>query len=193
MLKVVGAYEQSTDILIKGAEAIPEDHFLLFSAAMNHFLYKDDPHVAYELLKRASEKPKAPSWYKGAARAFLIKKSQPQIAIRFLSEELESTTDPALRESLSRHLTNALYELRAGELEKSRLEVEEALGRPIESIEELLGMGSVSVLPEDPLGGEWLIDKDGRVRSSVAAVKGAEQDLRYERGLLLYMGRWPKQ
>ena len=191
MLKVVEAYDLSTEIFLKGAEAIPEDHFLLFSAGMNHFLYMDDPQGAYELLKRASDKPNAPAWYKGAARAFLIKKSQPRIAIRFLSEELDATSDPALRKSLSRHLANSLYDLRSGELEEARLVLEQDLGRPIQSLEELLSLGGVTELPEDPLDGEWVLDKDGLVRSSVAAEKAAEQDLRYERGLLLYMGRWP--
>jgi len=193
MLKVVEAYDLSTEIFMKGAEAIPEDHFLLFSAGMNHFLYRDDPQGAYELLKRASERPNAPAWYKGAARAFLIKKSQPEVAVRFLSEELEVTSDPGLRDSLSRHLNNSLYELRLGKLEEARGALERNLGRSIEHIDELLALGAVEEFPEDPLGGAWLVDKDGRIRSSIAAEKAADQDLRYERGLLMYMGRWPRR
>ncbi len=187
MLKVTEAYEQSTEIFLRGAEQLPEDHFLLFSAGMNYYLYLDDPQRAYDLIKEAAERPGAPGWYKGAARAFVVKTSQRKVAIRFLKEELEQTDDPELRESLARHLANELHALRSEEIERARTAWEEGSGQVLEDLQMLVGAGLLESLPADPLGGRWVIDMDGIVRSSVAAKTEAAHALRYERGLLEFM------
>jgi tetratricopeptide (TPR) repeat protein len=187
MLKVTEAYEQSTEIFLRGAEQLPDDHFLLFSAGMNYYLYLDDPHRAYELIKEAAERPGAPGWYKGAARAFVVKTSQRKVAIRFLKEELDQTDDPELRESLVRHLASELHALRSENIEEARSAWETGTGDKLMNLQVLVESGLLASLPDDPLGGHWVIDKDGIVRSSVAAEREAAHALRYERGLLEFI------
>ena len=115
------------------------------------------------------------------------KTSQRKVAIRFLKEELEQTDDPELRESLARHLANELHALRSEEIERARTAWEEGSGQVLEDLQMLVGAGLLESLPADPLGGRWVIDMDGIVRSSVAAKTEAAHALRYERGLLEFM------
>ncbi len=183
MLKVTENYELSTEILTMGAERLPDDHFLPFSVGMNYFLYLDDVEQAYAWISRASEKEGAPSWYQGAARAFVAQRAQRGVAIRFLEEELASTTDEELRESLDRHLSELQHEQWVEELGKVHARLTEE-GAVIHRPEDLVGPEAAPFLPQDPLGGEWVLDVDGVVRSSVAAESEWDHARRYERGLL---------
>jgi tetratricopeptide (TPR) repeat protein len=183
MLKVTENYELSTEIMELGAERLPSDHFLPFSIGMNYFLYLDDVDQAYTWINRASEKEGAPTWYRGAARAFVAQRAQRGVAIRFLEEELAATTDEELQESLNRHLSELQHEQWVEELGKIHARLSEE-GVVVLSPEDLVAPGAAPFLPQDPLGGEWVLDVDGVVRSSVAAESEWDHARRYERGLL---------
>ncbi|MCB9742008.1 MAG: hypothetical protein H6740_05375 [Alphaproteobacteria bacterium] len=49
------------------------------------------------------------------------------------------------------------------------------------------GLGPAPAAAADPLGGEWVVDIDGQIRSSVDAERRAALDLRIERAMLRSM------
>lgn len=97
----------------------------------------------------------------GARLAYYGGKSKT--AVIFLKQMLVETKDVRLRVRLKKRL---LALERAVELEALIEIFKEQQGRAPESIEELVGLGYVDSVPEDPYGGKWKILKNGRVFST---------------------------
>ena len=107
-------------------------------------------------------KPDAvPDWYAGAAASFVVKQNEREIAIRFLSEELSTETDPVLVESLTKQLnfSNACPSFRAFDGPLKR--VFQSRWEGLLAVEELLDAGLLWKVPSDPYSTGWLIDVDG--------------------------------
>ncbi len=167
MLRVTGDVDASTALFEKGHAALPDDFFFPFAIGMNYYLDKEDPVQAAEWVQRAAGLPGAPKWYRAAARGFLIESAQRQVAIRFLREELELTTDPELREPLEARLLGLMHEEMVDKFDGLIATFQELHGRPPAEPRELLQVTDLPDLPPDPLGGTWTVDVDGRIRSTV--------------------------
>jgi hypothetical protein len=57
-------------------------------------------------------------------------------------------------------------------------------GRPARGVEELLRAGKLKASPPDPLGGSWIVDVDGAIKSSLRAAQEKDMALRVERQML---------
>lgn len=189
MLRVLGADQASTDIFEAGAEALPDDYFFPFAVGMNHYLAGDEEKQAAGWIKRASVLPGAPPWYAVAAVAFEQAHYQRRQAIRYLQGEVEAARDPNLRAQLQERLRGLMYE----ELEETFADFSqryvEQTGQPLRTPEALVESGLVQALPEDPLQGEWVVDVDGAVRSSVKVKELIDEALLSERRMLMHRPR----
>ena len=112
---------------------------------------------------RAAELPGSPAYLKtlGARLAYYGGKSQT--ALLFLKEMLAGTDDPLLKKRLQLRLT-ALE--RAVIIENALEKFKQQQKRMPKELSELVTMGYLFVLPEDPYGGKWGILKNGRVFST---------------------------
>ncbi len=184
MLRVTGDHEGSNRILLRGHEALPDDYFFPFAIGMSHYLEFDDAEAAYEWLNKAAVLPGAPSWYRLAATGFVVKSNQRQTAIRFLREELAQTSDPDLREPLENKLKSLMHDELSERLGGLRDAWEEEHPGPLLRVEQLVGPSGIESLPLDPLGGEWVIDVDNSIVSSVVAADRARKARWRERRML---------
>lgn len=182
MLRVAGAYEGSTELFMRGSEAFPDDAYFPFSVGMNYY-FDGDLDEAADWLAKASERPNAPAWYGEAAVAMRVRDRPSEQALHYLNEELANTTDPGLREALLERRSQTQHDVYVeGFVSVSEL-FEERFGRP-PAPQELVSSGLMTELPPDPLGGEWIRDLDGVLRSSVRAAKMEKQDLQSAREMV---------
>jgi hypothetical protein len=187
-LQVTEDIEGSNEIFELGMHFLPEDPYFPFSRGMNSYLYPDpeDPEKskaeAAEYLRLAAELPGAPGWYKGTVAIFLDEAEQRNLALEYLSEQIELETRPRAREVLTERWAELKHDELAEEMEAYREKVE-ARGVEIHD-PNLLGQ-----LAEDPLGGVWIMAPDDRIRSSVREEKLALKARLLEREYLTHAPR----
>ncbi len=178
MLRVCNAIDESDALFLKGMENLPNEPYFPFSVGMNAYLYRQDRARAAEYLSIAAKIPGSPPWYASAAAGFLDEGGGRPAAIRYLQEQIQTSTDPAVQRSLERKLSMLIHEELVERIASHRDELRRQQGHDITSVEDL------GELPRDPLGGEWILAPDGVVRSSVADAQLAQQELSDERWML---------
>lgn len=181
MLRVVGDTEASDHVYALGAEAFPDDPHFLFSLGMNAYLYQKPPDLARasSYLQRAAALPKAPRWYLTAAAGFLDDHGQRRAALQYLDSQLEVTTDPETRESLTRKRGALLHDELAALLNEKLDELASQPGRAPPTLAEL------GPLPEDPLGGRWIQTPQLGVVSEVRYAETRRRASEAERNMLM--------
>lgn len=181
MARVIGDIDASDAMYQRGAEALPDDPYFPFSLGMNAYMYRKPPDLprAAEWLRRAAEIPGAPNWYLAAAAGFLDEHGQREAAIRYIDEQLEATSDPETRDSLTRKRRSLMHDELAAQLGERVKIFRERIGRDPSSAEEL------APLPEDPLGGSWLYVPKLGVLSSVRYDEVRRRAIDVERYLLM--------
>lgn len=158
-----GRPEEANRLLQKGVEYRNWDWRLPFFVGFNNFYFLKDYEEASGYIMRAAELPGSPAYLKtlGARLAYYGGKSQT--ALLFLKEMLAGTDDPLLKKRLQLRLT-ALE--RAVMIENALEKFKQQEKRKPNQLSELVTMGYLIVLPEDPYGGKWGILKNGRVFST---------------------------
>ncbi len=182
MLRVCGNVDASDRVFTAAMEAMPDDHFFPFAIGMNHYLVRDDAQEAVKWIQRAAEIPGSPSWYRVAAAGIMARKDMRAMAIRFLEEQRDSTTDEGLRAVLQLKLSKLFHEEYAEQLAELQQRFRQARGRDLASLQELVQAGVR--LPPDPLGGEWILAPDGVIRSTVQEEEEAQRARDAERSFL---------
>jgi tetratricopeptide (TPR) repeat protein len=158
-----GKPEEANKLLRKGLEYRDKDWRLPFFIGFNNFYFLKNYEEASDYIMRAAELPGSPAYLKtlGARLAYYGGKSQT--ALLFLKEMLAGTDDPLLQKRLQLRLT-ALE--RAVMIENALDKFKQQEKRMPNQLSELVTMGYLIVLPEDPYGGKWGILKNGRVFST---------------------------
>ncbi len=182
MLRSVGALDASDKLFTLGLEALPDDAYFPFALGMNHYLHRGDTETAVHWINVAADKPSAPQWYKVAAAGLLAKQDMIPVAIRFLEDQRASTTDPTLLAMIDERLVKLRHDRLVQLLEEARSAYRARFGRDIETPADLERLGRT--LPDDPLGGRWIIGAQGTVVSDVRDAREAERARRLERALL---------
>ncbi len=188
MLKVLGDYESANRVFIAGSEAFPDDYFMKFSVAMNYHFYLDNPEEAYLWATAASEIEGAPPWYGGAAMAMYAKEQTRAVGIRFLLDQLRSTTDPNLIESIQRHLDELVHADRSERLNNALAEYLERFPQSPVSIASLVTAQILEKIPEDPYGEGWVLDVTGMIYSQREADLRIQREINFERSMLQTLG-----
>ncbi len=192
LLRAIGAVDQSTELFKMGAEALPDDYYFPFSVGMNYFMHHGDPLESARWLKIAASRPGAPDWYAKAAHAVVVNKGEREMARRYLVEELERTEDADLRADLERRIQRLDHDELAERLNHYARAFEREYGEPLRAVEQLVGaelsqLAPLAGIPPEPLGGQWVVDYDGEVLSSLVLAERVEEDRRLERRTVRYL------
>ena len=179
MLRLLNDLDGSDEIFKDGMRAFPEDAYFPFSLSMNAYLFHEDMERAVEYLDAASRMPSAPKWYRSAAAEFLSRSGQRKTALTYLKEQMQLANSEQERLVLENKYKSLLYEQVTDVLDKRQRQWEQREGRKLAFPAEL------GDLPPDPLDGEWFIDPDGLVRSTVHEVKMSQLLRNNERALLV--------
>ncbi|ATB49920.1 ABC transporter [Corallococcus macrosporus] len=156
----------SSRLLTKGLTEFPDDSRFLFQLAYNKMTYDRDYKAAADLLMRLAKLPGTPSYVPGLATRLYAQAGSFDSGLEMAE---------LLRDSASDEESRAFYEHRILELLRERVltQLDDAIGafqrdrgQLPPSISSLVGAGYLRAIPEDPLEGQFFIDRRGRARST---------------------------
>lgn len=154
-------------LLDRGIEAFPDSWRLYYLRGFTYMFFLKDPERAQADFITASKKPGAHYITARLAAKGLATQDDPETAIAFLNDMLETTEDPSARRALEHRLDEAVYERDMRFLERAVSIFRERHGRLPKEIGELASGGIVTRLPRDPFGGRYYIDESsGEPRST---------------------------
>ncbi len=169
MLRVGGArVDQSNLIFRKGMEHIPDEYFLPFGIAMNYLEFKHDIRKAAEYMRIAAMRPNAPFYLGNLAATLMDRTQQNQAALLFLEEQLKLLEPGSLRyRTVEVKIMEVKHDDGAGRLQRALAEYLSLYHRPPDSLKDLVGTTFFGDWPEDPYGGDYVLERrTGIIRSS---------------------------
>jgi tetratricopeptide (TPR) repeat protein len=177
LLGSVGRVAESNAILEKGTARFRDRYILPYLRAFNAFFYDNDFVAAAKYAEIAAAKEGAPAHVRGNVLAYYVKGRRPDAAIAYLESVLPEARDDESRKALLRQLAQA-------RLERDALAVEEAVAswrtrtgvRPV-AIATLVADGFLAAVPRDPFGGDYYLDGDGRLRSTVGEFRFSDLEI----------------
>jgi tetratricopeptide (TPR) repeat protein len=167
MLASAGRLDDSNAILEKGTRNVPDRYILPFHRAVNAFMYAGDYVDAGKWFEIASRAPGAPARLREYVVAMYAKADRSEAAVSFLRHLREEAQDDESRKAIDHQLQRATLERDANRLEAAAETFRERTLLAPFCLEQLVLAGLVPSIPEDPFGGVYWMDGEGRVRSSV--------------------------
>lgn len=140
------------------------DPFLPFSAGFNYAYFLHDYERAAYYYRRGAEISGSPLMTSLSSR-YLYESGQTQLAINYLRTLLPQLTNQALRQSSLRRL-KALVAIDAIEQALKKYQEMHGVHAVPNDLNDLVASGLLASLPEDPYGGQFFLDKKGRVRTT---------------------------
>ena len=158
----LGRVGEVNALLIKGLEYRTWDYWLPFYLGFNQAYFLKDYEKAAINMKRAAEISGNPLYANLASRYF-YESEQNEFGLKFLDAMIQGAKSRSVRKS---------YEMRKQAL-ISVLQIEKALtsyrnrfGRFPTELAELVQTGLLAKIPDDPYGGTFFMDEQGKVRTS---------------------------
>ena len=157
----------SIRLLEKGAAANPDVWNIPFLLGYNYYFLLDDPAKGAEYIMQAASLPDGPAYLPGLATRLAAEAGSPDTALVFLEARLRETQDPQTRESLAYRMKEVIIERDVHLLEKA-VDAYQVQYRALPvTLEDLVAVGTISMLPQEPFGGDYRLDrKTGAISSS---------------------------
>lgn len=154
--------------LERGIKRNPDEWQIPYWIGFNYYQLGDYL-KAIEYYKKASNLPAAPKFLKSIQPMSYYKAERPDLGLMYLEGLLHSIKDPKQLEWIEiklMWLQNLVY------LEEKVEQFKEVYGRWPEGLEELIEVGLLKEIPQDPFGRGYYLDKDsGRVKSKFGLSK----------------------
>ncbi len=158
----LGRVDEVNALLVKGLEYRTWDYWLPFYLGFNQAYFLKDYEKAAINMQRAAEISGNPLYANLASRYF-YESEQNEFGLKFLDAMIQGAKSRSVKKS---------YEMRKQAL-ISVLQIEEAVisyrnrfGRFPTELTELVQTGLLAKLPDDPYGGTFFLDEQGKVRTS---------------------------
>ena len=157
----------SIRLLEKGAAANPDVWNIPFLLGYNYYFLLDDPAKGAEHIMQAARLPDGPAYLPGLATRLAAEAGNPDTALAFLEARLLETHDPEMREVLAYRMKEVIIERDVHLLEKA-VDAYQVQYRALPvTLEDLVAVGTISMLPQEPFGGDYRLDrKTGAISSS---------------------------
>src|SRR5438445_2384463 len=159
--------DESNRILEKGIQHNPDVWTLPFLLGFNYYFELHDDAKAADYLAKASRLPGAPEYLASFATRLYVSAREPQVAIDFLAQMYEQTSDENIKRILEQRLKEVVVERDIQLLEEVMSRYQARYKWALEHLDELLTSGLLRSLPREPFGGRYLYDPQTQtVRSS---------------------------
>jgi hypothetical protein len=156
-----GMIDETNILLEKGSRARAWDWTMPYFIGFNEFFFLDDNENASWHLMEASRRPKASPVLASIAARLAFKGNRIDTAILFLEDLMSRTDDESLKKVYSlrlRGLNNLKLLGQASDIYRKRT------GKTPHTIEQLVHAGIIETVPEDPYGGHYYVENNGKVR-----------------------------
>jgi tetratricopeptide (TPR) repeat protein len=159
---------ESVAILKKGAQNNPTIWELPFFLGYDYFYELHDPLTAAKYFQEAAGLPRAPGWLGKLAARMTVEAGDPDSAMEFLQRLYQGTSDERIREGLIERMREVEAERRIRVLERAVKQYKDRYGIVPKHLNDLASKGFLATIPEDPLGGQYVIrQSDGAITSTV--------------------------
>jgi len=157
-----GMVKETNYLLERGLQHRTWDFYIPFFLSFNNFYFLKDYKNASRYMERAARLKREPLLMNLAAR-FMYETNQTELAIAFLKEMIENTWNEKVKKSLLLRL-QALEAIDS--IQKAMRQYERVNNKRPEDLRELIKKGFMATIPKDPYGGEFYIDKDGKIKTT---------------------------
>ena len=147
-------------LLEKGMRYRPQDWYLPFFISANYYFQLKDPIKAAEYLQKAAAINPNNTQFVSLSARMLYQGNQTQAAITYLEAFIKETNNPAVRKKLLLRL-RALTAIHL--LDNAVADFTKKEGRPPRSLNEVVTLGLIKKIPQDPYGGTFYLDETGKV------------------------------
>ena len=157
----------SNRLLEKGVTANPSIWNIPFLLGYNYYFLLGDPAKGAEYIMQAASLPDGPSYLPGLATRMAAEAGSPETALAFLEARLRETSDPEMREVLVSRMKEVIIERDVHILEGAVAAYRMQHRALPSTLTDLVMAGVIPMLPQEPFGGKYLLDrKTGSVSSS---------------------------
>ena len=157
----------SNRLLEKGHRENPGEWNLPFVLGYNHYFLLGDAAKGAEYIGRAARTSGAPDFLPGLATRMYAEAGSPEVALQFLEALWKENQDLVLRESLETRAKEVLIERDLRTLERAVRQYHKKHRAFPASLTDLVSKGYLERIPEEPFGGNYVIDsRTGHVASS---------------------------
>jgi len=155
-----GMLDEANQLLLKAAKYRTRDFRPLYFLGFNHFYFRKDPNQAAKYLRKAAQLPGAPFYLTGLAARMSLYGNETAVGIIFLESMINDTQDQKIRQYLEKKLT-ALRII--AYLEEKVKEYKSTFQALPQSLDDLVKIGIIPSIPDDPYGGHFILLKDGKI------------------------------
>jgi hypothetical protein len=157
----------SNRILEKGYKANPNVWRLPFQLGYNHFFYLADPGRAATYIAQAARLPGGPAYLPGLATRMYAEAENPEVALEFLAAMWAQTDNSFVKAELETRMKELIIERDVRHLEHAVARYRERNGAFPSHLQALVSRGDLGKVPEEPFGGEYVLDAtSGKITSS---------------------------
>lgn len=168
-----GMVQQVVELLEYGFAYRPGQWQFPFFLSFDYAFFLKDYHKAGEYLAKVAELRPEVEWYATLAARYFYEGGSTALGLAYLQQMIPSARNETIKKRMI---------IRAEALEKI-LQVEkgieayrERFQREPQGLEDLVHAGVLERIPEDPYGGVFYLDKEGKVRSTSKLAYGAAAD-----------------
>lgn len=151
--------EMSNNLLEKGLKENPSVWQIPFYLGFNHFFYMDDYSKAAEYISLASKLPGHPAYLPLLAARLFVQAQSPDIALEFLARMHSEAKDEKVRMEIDERAKEVIVERDIQFLEGGIKRYIATYKRDPEGVEDLVASGIINIIPKEPFGGYYYIDK----------------------------------
>jgi tetratricopeptide (TPR) repeat protein len=160
---------QVIELLKYGFEHRPWDFYLPYFISFDYAFFLKDYKRAGEYLAKAAELKPEVEWYATLAARYFYEGGTTALALAYLKEMIPTARNEAIRK---RMITRAEAFERILLLEKAVLTYTNRFQTEPKKLEDLVEAGLLAKVPEDPYGGSFYLDNEGRVRTTSRLAHG---------------------
>jgi len=153
-------------LLEKGVYYNPDVWQLKYYLGFNYYYFMNDYEKAAKYLTEAAEIEGSPSYLPYLASRVSVTAKRPEFALEFLQRMYEQVQDERMRESYLRRMNEIRTDIILQKLQEVLDAYVADTGRRPQRLRMLVSEGYLKRVPDDPSGGEFFIDVDGKIRST---------------------------
>jgi hypothetical protein len=165
-----GTVPAAIDLLELAEQRFPHRWAYPFFAGANHLFELGNSKAAAEAWTRASRIPGAPTYLASVAARALASKSSCQDALATIME-LVQRAPPDAREMFLGKARTVQRECLLQDLERAVAQAAAQLGRAPANLEEVVRLGLLPGIPQDPGGGRFFLGPQGAVENTVPVTR----------------------
>lgn len=154
-------------LLQKGAHNMPQSWRMQYMLGFSYYFFKEDLAAASRAFETAARMPNTPEFVSGMAATIFAAQQGADNAIGFLAELARGTPNDEMRGAIRERIRDLALTRDFDGLEAAVRTFESRFARPPADLGELVSVGIIPSIPDEPFGGHYGLDPEtGKVSSS---------------------------